>query len=195
MRVLSCSFLPACCTLFTKNATRIILVSEEEERRGKKKRSRRSRIDFGDEFTDVRSEKAVAVESGNKGRRRRRGRTRRMVEATRALIRLSRGASHTDMAGYANKTQGRQNRAESRYHYLSPCGAGKKGIPPRPTRIPPANKDPHAEICMGIADVLRAYPGGSGPRLMKIGFEPRNSRAPSRGKVRKPTRSSLRDVT
>lgn len=106
VRVLSCSFLPACCTLFTKNATRIILVSEEEERRGKKKRSRRSRIDFGDEFTDVRSEKAVAVESGNKGRRRR-GRTRRMVEATRALIRLSRGASHTDMAGYANKTDAR----------------------------------------------------------------------------------------
>lgn len=84
------------------------------------------------------------------------------------------------------RTQGRQNRAESRYHYLSPCGAGKKGKASEAnTYPPPANKDPHAEIC--IADVLRA--GGSGEgreaRLMKIGFEPRNSRAPSRGKVRK----------
>lgn len=82
------------------------------------------------------------------------------------------------------RTQGRQNRAESRYHYLSPCGAGKKGkaseantYPPRPTKTPTQK--------FASRTFYALVGAGRGPRLMKIGFEPRNSRAPSRGKVRK----------
>ena len=104
-------------------------------------------------------------------------------------------ASHTDMAGYANKTDARQteSRGVALPLFISLRGR-EEGYIPSLTRILRPNKDPHAEICMGTTTrtfYARTFtPGGSGaPRLMKIGSEPRNSRAPSRGKARKPRRS------
>ena len=75
-----------------------------------------------------------------------------------------------------------------------PAGPGGR-VYPEPNTYPPAQQRPPRRNLHRHhdADVLRAYLHPwwerGPPRLMKIGSEPRNSRAPSRGKARKPRRS------
>lgn len=88
------------------------------------------------------------------------------------------------------RTQGRQNRAESRYHYLSPGGAGKKGIHLtrilRPTKTPTQKFAWHRRRFTRVPTPLWERAS----RLMKIGFESRNLR---RRRRRENARKQRRD--
>lgn len=89
---------------------------------------------------------------------------------SRALIRNRRGATPRPtpiwLVMQTRRTQGRQNRAESRYPLFISLRGREEGYIPSLTRILRPNKDPHAEICMGTTTrtfYARTFtPGGSG---------------------------------